>query len=165
MTKKMFSYGLLLLAVFIPFIGYAANNKPVKTQKEVVISTNPERYKSKLEIEIDDIEKECIENNPTQGGMNSCVGKSLEAWDKALNDIYGKLINRLDKKNKLLLKNAQREWTKYRDNHYKFLDAYYNKLEGSMYVGMHIKDEISIVRDRTLELNSLLELMDITDNK
>lgn len=153
----------MLILLFIPFVSYSANDLPIKTQKKVVPKTNPENecHKSDLEIKIENIENECIENNMTQGGMNSCAGKTLEAWDKALNDVYGKLSNRLDKNGKLALRNAQREWLQYRDSHYKFLNMYYNKFDGSMYVGMNIKDSTAIVRDRTLTLNSLLKLLEL----
>ena len=153
----------LMLILFIPFVSYSANDMPIKTQKKVVPKTNPENecYKSDLEIKIENIENECIENNMTQGGMNACAGKSLEAWDKALNDIYGKLLNRLDEKGKIALRNTQREWLKYRDSHYKFLDIYYKKFDGSMYVGMNTKDATTIVRDRTLTLNLLLKLLEL----
>jgi len=151
--------------LFIPIASYSASNGPIKAPKKVKPNPHQDTYKSEIEIRIDKIENECMENNPTQGGMNDCAGKSLEAWDKALNEVYGKLMKRLDEKSKISLRDSQREWLKYRDSHFKFLETYYDKLEGSMYVGMHTKDETAIVRERVLTLLSLLDLLKLELDK
>jgi uncharacterized protein YecT (DUF1311 family) len=150
---------LILMLLFVPIVSYSASNGPIKAPKKVKSNPHQETHKSEIEINIDKTENECMENNPTQGGINNCAGKSLEAWDKALNEIYGKLMKRLNEKAKISLRDSQREWIKYRDSHFKFLEAYYEKFEGSMYVGMLIKDEIAIVRERVLILLSLLDIV------
>ncbi len=158
---KFLIYIMTIISLLIPIVSYSANDAPIKTQKEVVLNAIPENHKSKIEIKIEAMENECMGKNQTQAGMNNCAGQTFEAWDKALNDVYGKLMKKLDKQGRLALKNAQREWLKYRDSHFKFLETYYEKFDGSMYVGMRIQDKTEIIRDRTLILQSLLLLTEL----
>ncbi len=160
MYKKLV-YALMIIFLLMPVTSYSASDAPIKTQKKVVPNTSPECHKSKIEEKINTIESACIENNQTQSGMNDCASKSYDAWDKALNEVYNKLIKKLDKRGQLALKTSQKEWLKYRDVHFNFLDIYYEKYEGSMYTGMHINDKTVIVKDRTMALHSLLELMEL----
>lgn len=56
----------------------------------------------------------------SQVEMNEEVSKKFEKVDTKLNQIYKKLINILDKNDKILLTEAQRNWIKFRDSHCKF---------------------------------------------
>ena len=60
------------------------------------------------------------EGQSTQG-MVECFGAAYEAWDKALNEAYGALMDTLDADQKALLKASQRQWIVFRDAESEFL--------------------------------------------
>jgi uncharacterized protein YecT (DUF1311 family) len=112
---------------------------------------------------IDPIDKkweECIAKKPSTSGMNVCAKDALEAWDKALNEVFGRIVNRPDKNTKISLRSSQREWIRFRDAEFKFIDTYYDNFEGSTYSNMNNGDKIHFVRDRVLKLRSYLRLLD-----
>ncbi len=161
-------FGLAMLmssAIFAADAEFPKKMPKVTRPPTVPSRVQGEGYKSELERIIGNTEEECLDKNQSQMGMDYCYEDTEKAWDKSLNEVYKQLYNRIDKNAKVVLKNAQREWITYRDSHYKFLDAYYAKFEGSMYGGLHTRDRYYVVRDRTLELNSLLELTELRDAK
>jgi uncharacterized protein YecT (DUF1311 family) len=56
----------------------------------------------------------------SQAEMNEEASKKFSKVDANLNQVYKKLMNILDKKDKVLLTEAQRNWIKFRDSHCKF---------------------------------------------
>ncbi|SHO81602.1 hypothetical protein MNB_SV-15-149 [hydrothermal vent metagenome] len=86
-----------------------------------------------------------------------------EIWDKELNYYYKALMNRLNPKDKKLLKVTQRKWLKYYNNISKnigkILDYNY-PIQGTMYRDIRSDDYVSIMsklkQDRTLFFKDIL---------
>ena len=117
-----------------------------------------------IDDKLDPIDKrleECIKKDSTTAGMNNCSNAAYKEWDILLNNVYKKLINKLNKDAKTALKSSQREWIKYRDVEFKFIIAYYDGFQGSMYSNMSHGDHVSFMRERALKLKSYLELIDM----
>jgi uncharacterized protein YecT (DUF1311 family) len=110
---------------------------------------------------IDQKLEECIKKNFSTAGMNSCSNAAYEEWDKLLNDVYKKLLSKLAKDAREALKNSQREWIKYRDAEFRFVNAYYDGFQGSVWTNLNHGDHVNLIRARALKLKSYLELMDM----
>jgi uncharacterized protein YecT (DUF1311 family) len=108
---------------------------------------------------IDKALENCIDKNPSTAGETDCAEKALEMWDKELNKNYRELLAKLDPKDKAVLKAAQTEWIKYRDEEYKLTDAIYSKLQGSMYTPMAVHHRVGIVKQRAEALKFYIELL------
>jgi uncharacterized protein YecT (DUF1311 family) len=72
-------------------------------------------------------------------------------------------MNNLDPESQKNLKESQRSWLKLRDEEFKLLMNIYSKKEGSMYGPIQIMDKVEIVKQRTLELQNLLDT--VTDKR
>jgi len=91
--------------------------------------------------------------------MVECEDKAYDKWDKELNRLYTELMKKVSPDAKATLKEAQVQWLKFRDSEFKLLDAIYAKLDGTMYIPMHIDSRMEVVKRRALELQSHLELL------
>ena len=102
----------------------------------------------------------CLEENNYTAGMSQCFVESYNDWDKELNIIYRKLAGKLESEERKRLLSAQLEWLKYRDLEFKLIDSLYNKKAGTMYIPMRMSDKVNLVRKRTLNLSSYLDLLE-----
>jgi len=110
---------------------------------------------------IDKILDSCIAKDNSTAGMTNCIHESYELWDAELNTLYNQLKELLNQDQKKDLKQAQSEWIKYRDAEFKLIDSIYSSLQGTMFTPMRAGDRVEIVKKRTLELESYIELMKI----
>lgn len=101
----------------------------------------------------------CMEKDPSTHGTIACVNEGAEKWDAELNRAYGELMKLLDRDGKAKLRSAQREWITFRDRHYDFIDAFYSKLSGTMYLQIRAADRLEIIRKRALALSSYIDLL------
>jgi uncharacterized protein YecT (DUF1311 family) len=62
----------------------------------------------------------------TQLEMNQTADKKFKKADTELNQVYKQLIKILDKNEKQLLIQAQKDWLRFRDSHCKFDEAQYD---------------------------------------
>jgi uncharacterized protein YecT (DUF1311 family) len=83
-------------------------------------------------------------------------GKEYDMWDRELNFIYGKLQKICNNEQKNTLLDSQKQWLKYRDGEFKFIESQTHGLEGSMYPEMVMRNKTRIVKDRISELLSYL---------
>ena len=105
---------------------------------------------------------QCMEDATTTAEMIGCAAHAGEAWDKELNTYYKLYIAELDDANKLVLKEAQRQWIIYRDNEFKLIDThYYSQLEGTMWHPVAAGEKMKMVKERALKLKSYYEDLEI----
>lgn len=109
---------------------------------------------------IDSWLKGCMEKDPSTQGTNACLAQALVRWDNEMNRAYQELAGRLDAGRKNSLREAQQDWVVFRDKELAWLGAFYGRLEGSMYGSMLAADRVEVTRKRTLELDSLLDVLD-----
>ena len=103
----------------------------------------------------------CLEKDPSTQGMLACFDEAYRTWDAELNRVYGELLSRLTPEEAGSLREAQRAWLKQRDATFKLLAGVYARKEGTMFLTMRAADRVDIVRKRTLELLSVLDVLDI----
>ncbi len=101
----------------------------------------------------------CMEKDPSTHGTIACINEGAEKWDAELNRAYGELMKLLDRDGKAKLRSAQREWITFRDRHYDFIDAFYSKLSGTMYLQIRAADRMETIRKRALALASYIDLL------
>jgi uncharacterized protein YecT (DUF1311 family) len=56
------------------------------------------------------------DNAVTQFDLDECTGKDYQAADAELNRVYTRLMSQYDEQNRALLRQAERDWIKYRDS-------------------------------------------------
>jgi uncharacterized protein YecT (DUF1311 family) len=109
---------------------------------------------------IDKALESCLDKNSSTAGMVECMDRAYKQWDGELNRVYAELMKRLDAAEKAKLKEAQLQWLKFRDSEFKVIDGIYSKMDGTMYIPMHVDSRALIVRNRALELKSYLSLLE-----
>ena len=101
-----------------------------------------------------------IDSNQTTYGMNQCTFEGQQKWDKELNKYYKLLMNKLDANGKTSLKESQRQWIKYRDKEFEFIQYYYLQKQGTMWTNVVAGIKYHFIRNRALELKRIHERLD-----
>ena len=99
----------------------------------------------------------CLDGEMTTQGMVECFGAAYEAWDSALNDVYGQLRASLADDEASALRDAQRAWIAFRDAEQGFLASLLKPDRGTMMritVNAMMTD---LVKARVLALRSLAD--------
>lgn len=113
--------------------------------------------KHRIDIELE----ECLNNEWTQSTVDImlCADNALNEWDKELNVVYQKLMKLLNDDQKKTLRQAQKEWIKYRDLEFSNIDSIY-EMDGTMWGQVRIMERLEIVKNRTLSLQNYLNALD-----
>lgn len=95
-------------------------------------------------------------------GWGALESKYTEIWDKELNQIYKKLLSKLDREPREALIESQKEWLQYHLRETKFVEKTfinngYLGSQGSVSLGRVIKERI---RERTMQLFEYRSLLD-----
>ncbi|MEC0204860.1 DUF1311 domain-containing protein [Paenibacillus lautus] len=95
-------------------------------------------------------------------GWGALESKYTEIWDKELNQIYKKLLSKLDREPKEALIESQKEWLQYHLRETKFVEKTfinngYLGSQGSVSLGRVMKERI---RERTMQLFEYRYLLD-----
>ncbi|MCA1295417.1 DUF1311 domain-containing protein [Paenibacillus sp. alder61] len=95
-------------------------------------------------------------------GWGALESKYTEIWDKELNQIYKKLLSKLDREPREALIESQKEWLQYHLKETKFvektfIDNGYLGTQGSVSLGKVIKER---TRERTMQLFEYRYLLD-----
>ncbi|WP_340029839.1 lysozyme inhibitor LprI family protein [Paenibacillus sp. FSL H7-0940] len=98
----------------------------------------------------------------TTMGWGALESKYTEIWDKELNQIYKKLLSKLDREPREALIESQKEWLQYHLKETKFVEKTfinngYLGTQGSVSLGMVIRERI---RERTMQLFEYRYLLD-----
>lgn len=103
---------------------------------------------------IDDTLDHCMEGASTTSAMTQCYGDANQAWDKELNNQYGKLMKKLSAEPKAKLRTAQRNWLTYRDS---WLDAGRSRYrdQGTLGTVSLSAQSVSLVRNQAMLLQSM----------
>jgi uncharacterized protein YecT (DUF1311 family) len=101
---------------------------------------------------IDKVLKNCLERHYSTMETVQCLDQAYTSWDKELNRVYKLLEKQLQPADKQILKRAQLDWLKYRDNEFKVINMVYSQLQGTMYIPVSVDRKIEVVKKRVLEL-------------
>ncbi|NJL59517.1 MAG: DUF1311 domain-containing protein [Desulfobacteraceae bacterium] len=100
-----------------------------------------------------------MEKDSSTAGMSECMNQAYQLWDAELNKVYNQLKALLKPDVQAALRASQLEWIKFRDSEFALSDKIYSELQGTMYIPMRAGDRVEIVRKRTLELGSYIDLL------
>ena len=126
----------------------------------IVNPTLADEKKNKIDKWLD----KCLDKNYSTLGSIECYNKAIDMWDAELNRVYKELMKTLKPKGKKLLRASQREWVKFKEKEFEFLNnypyIYNNKYKHGTITLIVIQDQkLQIVKDRTLELKSFLDFI------
>ncbi|KOC87793.1 lysozyme inhibitor LprI family protein [Winslowiella iniecta] len=97
----------------------------------------------------------CLNSNSSTAGMSQCYDTANRAWDKEMNTQYQAVMAKLDDAQKAKLRDAQRNWLKYRDSWLEASKAWYLKEQGTMAAISLGVQSVELVKNQALMLKSL----------
>jgi uncharacterized protein YecT (DUF1311 family) len=117
-----------------------------------------EQKKDKIDLEL----TQCLDKKENQNtvGMCDCANEATEQWDKKLNEVYKRLLNKLDATGKNKLKEAQRQWVVFKEKEVEMVRATYGAQDGTIWQ-ITIADRVmNITRQRAIDLEEMLEMLE-----
>jgi uncharacterized protein YecT (DUF1311 family) len=94
-------------------------------------------------------------------GVQICLGQASDAWDKELNRTYGELMALLDEEQKVIVREAQRDWVAFRDAESASVYLTYQFEMGSGW-GVELAEyNVAIIRKRVEQLDWLRQAFDL----
>lgn len=97
----------------------------------------------------------CLNDASTTVAMVTCYSRASQAWDSEMNRQYNQLMNTLSGEPKNRLRSAQRQWLAYRDSWQAASAAFFTRTQGSMAQISVAAQNLSLVRNQALMLQSL----------
>lgn len=101
----------------------------------------------------------CLEINTDTAGMVECFTREETEWDAEMNRIYKLLQGKLKPDGKEALQQAQRAWIAQRDKEFELINAIHAQMDGSMWIPVMVNKRASVVKQRALALQDLLDLL------
>ena len=104
----------------------------------------------------------CISVDGSTMGMIMCADSAAILWDIELNKNYNLLMGMLGESAKESLRDAQREWIKFRDKEWEAINAYYEYIYelmqgGTMYPMLASGARMEVVRKRALDIKGMYD--------
>ncbi|HLT47945.1 MAG TPA: lysozyme inhibitor LprI family protein [Rubricoccaceae bacterium] len=90
----------------------------------------------------------CMDADPSTHGMLRCLDAAYDDWDAELNRAYERVMAELEPEAADVLRDAQRRWLAFRDAEFAALDAVYGRMEGTMWLPIHLDRKVDLVRRR-----------------
>ena len=113
-------------------------------------------YTNELKLRMSKIEKNVISKYKDVKGndynFRRAAQEIYDYWDKELNIIYNKLMEKLNPKAKERLIQSQKDWIEYRDDDGTFRYCIENEEGGTLGINRAISAKIRTVKERTLNL-------------
>ena len=101
----------------------------------------------------------CKAQNSDPLGQIECEFVAYNKWTAEMNRIYEKLLTKLDNDARLVLKEEQLAWSKYRDLHFEFNSKFYGK-QGSLWLTLMASSKTDFVRNRANALSIYLDAIE-----
>ena len=80
--------------------------------------------------------------------------EAYRKWDKALNDVYKSLMNKLPENDKKLLRESQRKWLSFQKSEFKFMSLHIHRAGGSLSRVISSERRLAFIRNRVVELEA-----------
>lgn len=95
--------------------------------------------------------QQTLEKDYTTMGMRAAMNTAREKWDQEMNQIYTRLMSRLNKEQRVSLKEAQRAWLKFRDAEGKVISKIIASKDGTLWQVTATNEGMELVRARALQ--------------
>ncbi|MFS2224350.1 lysozyme inhibitor LprI family protein [Pantoea sp. B65] len=122
---------LVMISLLLPASGLAANNV------------------------IDNELASCLNRNSSTVGMAQCYDAAMQSWDQEMNRQYSAVMKKLNNQQKAKLRDAQRNWLKYRDSWLEAAQAWYLAEQGTLAGLSTAAQAVQLVKGQALMLKSL----------
>ena len=149
MKKKFFNVIIILFLTVSSLI----------FSKNLIYSDTNEKtgsYTNQLKLRMSKIEKNFISKykdvSENDYNFRRAAQEIYDYWDKELNIIYNKLMEKLNPKAKERLIQSQKDWIEYRDDDGTFRYCIENEEGGTLGINRAISAKIRTVKERTLNL-------------
>jgi uncharacterized protein YecT (DUF1311 family) len=109
---------------------------------------------------IDERTAACLEQAPGTAGMLACLAEGTRARAQELDGTLAALSRRLPPQERTILESSQRHWQAWREAQFRWLQAAYGLLDGSLYRVLHASDRLELVRGRARALADLQRLLE-----
>jgi uncharacterized protein YecT (DUF1311 family) len=93
-----------------------------------------------------------ISDDESTAGMRNTTNNAREMWEAEMNKVYNRLMSKLTPKQQAALREAQRDWLKFRDSEGKAISEIIAARDGTMYQLIATSDGMQLVRERALTL-------------
>lgn len=106
-----------------------------------------------------------LEKDYSTAGMINAGSTAIDSYDELLNKYYKQLLKTLDNEDQIFLKQAQRDWLRYRDSELEFnktFTAFKNTGGATMYGPLALSRVLGITRQRVLDIYSYIHLILVT---
>lgn len=115
-------------------------------------------FSQEKEYPIDVEMNHCLQNIQSTADQRNCINNAYTKWDKLLNEEYRKLLKKFTDEEKDLFIVSQRNWIKFRDKEFEFINTYYyNNEKGTLFFVMGDLKKMEIVKKRVLEFQEYSE--------
>ncbi len=116
---------------------------------------------SAQEIDIEAKTQKCLEIDYSTAGQRKCMFEAQKDWDTELNKYYKLLLNKLPEKAVKTLIDAQRNWIKFRDAEFLYINEYYFGVkQGTMFHIVAEEKRKEIIEARANELKEYYNTLD-----
>jgi uncharacterized protein YecT (DUF1311 family) len=107
----------------------------------------------------------CLEGdaNAATAAQTQCEEAAARTYDRRMNMAYAALLKALPPEAARGLRQSQRAWIVFRDAEARARSAFYASRHGTMYVPMQAASATRVVRDRALQLESVLRVLRVED--
>lgn len=95
--------------------------------------------------------------------QTECEAAAARSYDRRMNSAYGTLTRRLEPAAVARLRAAQRQWLSFRSTDEEARSALFASRQGTMYVPMEAAARTAVVRDRALQLEAMVRILQIED--
>lgn len=139
--KKKYMIKTLFVFAMILFFRYGLSAQEVEIKDSIVIQLDS-----------------CLDNrlNQSTAGTCNCIYTAADKWDKQMNAVYKKLLQKKDTAFIARLKQAQKAWIVFRDKEKELIGfTYYG--QGTMWLPVIAYKVMELNKKRTLELKDMLE--------
>ena len=125
-----------------------------------ILFSIPRGEGSEVKDPIDIAMDAAIDRNGSTAGMCEAFAAAHEKWEERLNAAWAKLKKKMPADEFAELQKAQRAWIAYRDLQIKSYEATYAKMDGTMWIPIHARAVMNLVKQRVQELRNVLGLLD-----
>ena len=104
--------------------------------------------------EVDKWEQKMLKNAKTTQDILAVHSQAYTRWDRALNKSYKSLITKIPKKDKVVLRESQRNWNAFKKPEFKFMAIHIQREGGTLSRVIAAQRRVAFIRNRVIELEA-----------
>jgi hypothetical protein len=147
--------GFKLWTIIVVLVIVSCKESKQTEELESLLSTQASEEKHLIDVFLE----ACLQDssNFTTMGMTQCHIEAYERWEHRMDSISVVLHELLLEPIRYSFDESQQRWREYFEAQNDFSDALYSQSEGTMYIPIRVHNQVEILRERTLLLESFLK--------